>query len=135
MTHGVWEIVGKSDQKIPMEKSIGEAVRGLVRRRWKANAAKSIAREWDLDPKTARNVIENGHVSERTLTKAVRAEGWSFLSALGEELTGETFAQYLHRITEAEAHAQREREAHRDNVVRLQTRAADLAAFLHRQGA
>ena len=27
MTHGVWEIVGRDDQEIPMEKSIGEAVR------------------------------------------------------------------------------------------------------------
>lgn len=133
MTHGAWEIVGKDDQQIPLDKSIGEAVRGLVRRRWKANAAKSIAQAWDLDPKTARNVIQSGHVSERTLTKAVRAEGWSFLSALGEELTGESFAQYLTRITEAEANVQREREAHRDSVVRLQARASELAAVLHRE--
>ena len=133
MTHGAWEIVGLNDRELPLEKSIGDAVRGLVRRRWKTNTAKHVERSWDLDPKTAKNVV--GQVSERTLTKAVRAEGWAFLSALGEELTGESFAQYLHRITEQEAHAQRERERHRDNVVRLETRALELGAVLARKSA
>ena len=135
MTHGAWEIVGQEDRRLPLGKSLGEAVAGLVRHRWPNNAAKQIARTWDLDPKTAKNVVQSGHVSERTLTKAVRAEGWAFLSALGEELTGESFAQYLHRITEAEANAQKEREHHRDNVVRLEARARDLSAVLERKRA
>lgn len=135
MTHGAWEIVGWDDQQLPLEKSIGDAVRGMVRRRWKNNAAKMIERTWDLDPKTARNVVGNGNVSERTLTKAVRAEGWAFLAALGEELTGQSYDQYLASIIEREAHAQKERERVRDNVVRLETRARELGAVLHRQSA
>lgn len=127
--------MGRNDWKIPEEKSLGEAVRELVTRRWTSNAAKQLERQWDLDPKTAKNVVGNGHVSERTLTKAVRAEGWDFLEALGREMTGETYAQYLHRITEREAHAQRERERERDNVRRLETRARDLGHLLSRPAA
>lgn len=114
---------------------MGDAVRDLVRRRWPTNTAKQLERKWDLDPKTAKNVVGNGHVSERTLTKAVRAEGWGFLDALGAELTGETYAQYLSRITEEQAHAQKERERERDNVRRLETRARDLGHLLSRPAA
>lgn len=135
MTHGAWEIVGQDDRELPLEKSIGDAVRGLVRRRWQTNTAKQIERAWDLDPKTAKNIVGNGHVSERTLTKAVRAEGWAFLDALGHELTGESYAEYLHRITERDAHAQRERERERDNVRRLETRARDLGSLPRRSAA
>ena len=135
MTQRTWEIVGRENWKLPLEKSVGDAVRDLVRRRWPNNAAKQLERNWDIDPKTAKNVVGNGHVSERTLTKAVRAEGWDFLAALGEELTGESYAQHLHRITERDAHAQRERERERDNVRRLETRARDLGHLLSRPAA
>ena len=135
MMQRTWEIVGRDDQQLRLDKTIGDAVRALVRRRWANNAAKMIERAWDLDPKTARNVVGNGNVSERTLTKAVRAEGWDFLAALGEELTGESYAQHLHRITERDAHAQRERERERDNVRRLETRARNLGHLLSRPAA
>lgn len=135
MTLGAWEIVGRDDWKLPLDKSVGDAVRDLVRRRWTNNTAKQLERQWDLDPKTAKNVVGNGHVSERTLTKAVRAEGWDFLEALGFELTGETYAQHLHRITERDAHVQKERERERDNVRRLETRARDLGHLPRRTAA
>lgn len=135
MTLRSWEIVGREDWKLPLEKSVGDAVRDLVRRRWPNNAAKQLERSWDLDPKTAKNVVGNGHVSERTLTKAVRAEGWAFMAALTEELTGESYAQYLHQIIERDADVQRERERERDNVRRLETRARDLGRLPHRSAA
>jgi hypothetical protein len=107
MTIGAWEIVGQNNRELPIAKTIGDAVRDLIRRRYASNAAKTIERDWGLDPKTAKNVVGMGHVSERTLTKAVRAEGWSLLLALGAELTGETFDQFEERrlsliIAEAE---------------------------------
>ena len=127
--------MGRNDQELPLEKSIGDAVRGLIRHRWQTNTAKQIERAWDLDPKTAKNVVTNGNVSERTLTKAVRAEGWAFLDALGHELTGESYADYLHRITERDAHDQRERERARDAVRRLEARARDMGCLPHRPSA
>ncbi len=127
--------MGRNDRELPLEKSIGDAVRGLVRRRWQTNTAKQIERAWDLDPKTAKNVVSNGHVSERTLTKAVRAEGWAFLDALGHELTGESYADYLHRIIEREANVQRDRERERDSVRRMEAIAADLVRIPHRPAA
>lgn len=135
MTHGAWEIVGTDNRELPIEKTIGDAVRGLVRRRWNNNAAKMLERHWGLDPKTARNVIGSGHVSERTLTKAVRAEGWDFIAALGVELTGQSYDEHLAYIIEQEANAQKDRERHRDNVVRLETRARELGAVLARKSA
>ena len=92
--------MGQNDRELPFEKTIGDAVRGLVRKRWSSNAAKMLERSWDLDPKTARNVVGQGNVSERTLTKAIRSEGWGFLLALGQELTGQTYDQYLEQRIE-----------------------------------
>lgn len=121
MTATGWEVVGQDYRELPLAKTVGDAMRDLIRRRYPNNAAKIIARDWDLDPKTAKNVVTSGHVSERTLTKAVRAEGWALLEALGVELTGETYHQYeerqLQRIIEEADHA-------RDKLVRLRERRA-----------
>ena len=135
MTSTGWEIVGLNDRNLPLGKTIGDAVRDLVRKRWPNNTAKMIERDLGLDPKTAKNVVGSGHVSERTLTKAVRAEGWDFLDALGQEVTGLSHAQHLTRIIEREAHVQKEREAERDHVRRLQERASRLVALSDRPSA
>lgn len=135
MTQGAWEVVGQEDWKLPLEKSVGDAVRDLVRRRWQSNTAKHLERQWDLDPKTAKNVVGNGHVSERTLTKAIRAEGWSFVAALGEELTGQTYDQHLQNIIEETAREQEARERQRDRVRQMEVRARELGAVLSRPAA
>jgi len=121
MTDRTWEIVGQKDWNLPLEKSLGEAVCGLIRKRWKSNAAKHIEREWDLDPKTAKNVVQNGNVSERTLTKAVRAEGWAFLAALGEELTGQTYEQHLEQRIEETRRVQERIASQRQRIRALET--------------
>lgn len=118
---------------------LGEALQALVRRRHQSNAAKAIASAWGLDTETAKNVVQKGHVSERTLTKAAQAERWALWMALGEELFGETYdaweEQRLQRIIDE---AQRDME----QVRRLRTRAAlmaeqsaDVDATVRRQGA
>jgi hypothetical protein len=86
---------------VPLERQLfalglGEAMAALVRQRYPRDTAKRIARAWDLDPSTASNVVK-GHCSERTLTKALRSEGWPLIEALGATLTGETFEQYQER--------------------------------------
>jgi hypothetical protein len=126
MTLTGWEIVGLDDRKLPLGKTIGDAVRDLVRKRWPHHTAKMIERHWGLDPKTAKNVVASGHVSERTLTKAVRAEGWGFLEALGREVTGESYADHLTRIIERDADVQRDRERERDTVRRMEARTREL---------
>ncbi len=118
--------MGRDNRHLPLDKTIGDAVRDLVRRRWSNNAAKMIEGAWGLDPKTAKNVVGSGNVSERTLTKAIRAEGWAFLDALGQETTGESYADYLSRITQKEADVQRHREAERDRIRSLETQARNL---------
>jgi hypothetical protein len=125
MTSGAWEIVGRNYRELPIAKTIGDALRDLIRRRYANNAAKTIERDWDLDPKTAKNVVTAGHVSERTITKAVRAEGWPLLLALGAELTGETFEQFEERrLTQIIQEA----EIARENIHRMAARRQTLEA-------
>lgn len=94
MTYGAWEIVGRNTQELPLGKTIGDALRDLIRLRFKNNAAKHIEGLWGLDAKTAKNVVTSGHVSERTLTKAARAERWALWMALGEELFGQSYSEW-----------------------------------------
>lgn len=105
--------------------TIGDHVARMVRTRWPRDTAKHIARAWDLDPKTAKNVTL-GHVSERTITKAIAAEGWAILAPLGEAMTGRTYEQHLQSLLD-EADRVRERiEDRRQRVGDLQRQAASL---------
>jgi len=139
MTALGWEIVGQDYRELPLEKSVGAALRDLIRKRYPNNAAKRIERDWDLDPKTAKNVVTSGHVSERTLTKALRAEGWALIAALGTELTGETFAQHEERRLQAIINeAENARQNIRSLAARrasLESQAADLVDALDGQAA
>lgn len=101
MTDTGWEVVGQDYRELPLGKTIGDALRGLIRKRWPNNAAKKIESLWDLDPKTAKNVVSQGNVSERTLTKAALAERWALWLALGEEVFGEPYAAYEERQLQA----------------------------------
>lgn len=76
--------------------SLGEALSELARQRYPRDTAKHLAKAWDIDPATAANVVK-GHASERTLTKAIKAEGWGLLACLGAALTGETYEQFEER--------------------------------------
>jgi len=117
------DFVDQEARHFPTDRTLGEAVRQLIRRRWASNAAKHLEREWDLDPKTAKNVVQAGAVSERTLTKAIRAEGWGFLAALGEELTGHTYDQHLENRIEETRRVKERLKARRERIRQLEARA------------
>jgi hypothetical protein len=111
MTYGAWEVVGEDYRELRLGRTIGDAVRLLVKARFKTNAAKGIETVWRLDPRTARNVVSQGNVSERTLTKAARAEGWAFWMALGEQLFGQSYALWEEeRLTKIIGEAERDLE-------------------------
>lgn len=111
---------------------LADALTDLTRQ--KHTTAKQAARAYGIDPSTAEN-LRKGHLSVPTLEKVARAEGWALWAALGEELFGQSYDAHLAHIIEQESHAQKERERHRDNVVRLQTRARELGHILSRQSA
>jgi hypothetical protein len=112
------------------ELSIGEAVSQMVRQRYPRDTAKLIARAWNIDAGTAVNVVK-GHCSERTLTKAIRAEGWTFITALGATLTGETFDQFEERrLSLIIAEAEFARQNIRNLSARRQTLEARTASAL-----
>lgn len=128
------DFVDQEARHFPTDRTLGEAVRQLIRRRWTSNAAKHLEREWDLDPKTAKNVVQAGNVSERTLTKAIRAEGWGFLAALGEELTGHTYDQHLENRIEETRRVEERLARRRDRVRDLEARASELVRMGHGVG-
>jgi hypothetical protein len=108
---------------VPLERqlfglTLGEALASLARQRYPRDTAKHLSRVWDIDPVTAANVIK-GHASERTLAKAIKAEGWSLLACLGAAITGETFHQYEERTLELKI---KEAEDARENLVRIRSR-------------
>jgi hypothetical protein len=113
MTAWSAEIVGLQTELIPS--TIGELLARMVRRRWPRDTAKSVARAWDLDPKTAKSLTE-GHASERTITKALKAEGWELLDRLGEAVTGQSYVEWVEAKHEAMI---KEAELAKQNIARL----------------
>lgn len=126
MTDGVWEVVGQNDQELPLGTTIGDALRRLIRRRFEHNTAKSIEKKWKLDAKTAKNVVERGCVSERTLTKAALSERWSLWMALGEELFEETYDEFLESIVHEQDRIRQRAAERREHVRRLEASAGEV---------
>lgn len=135
MTEWSAEIVGRNGTTLPPEKSLGDALRELLQRRHKSEARKHIENKWGLDPKTARNVVQSGHVSERTLTKAAKAERWALWAELGEEMFGETYEQFLQGVIDETERARERASARRDHIRSLEARAAGVVSLLDRSAA
>lgn len=125
MTYGAWEIVGLDTRELPFGKTIGGALRDLVRRRWPHHTAKTMERRWGLDRKTAQNVAIESNVSERTLNKAAHAEGWALWHALGVEMFGEGYYEYDQRRIEA---ILQEAQGELSNVRRIRERSEEALA-------
>ncbi|MDB5433537.1 MAG: hypothetical protein JWP35_4653 [Caulobacter sp.] len=106
----------------PLER-LGEALREAARRRWPTNTAKEAARAWNLDSTTAENITK-GHASERTLTKAAKAERWALWMALGELMFAETYEDHLEGIIKETELARQRLEERRDRTRHLEARAA-----------
>ena len=123
MTATGWNFVPEEPQLFG--RSLGEALARMVRERWPRDTAKQVAKAWDLDPSTAANVCR-GHASERTFTKAIKAEGWGILAPLGEAMTGQTYDQHLQLIIEETERARQRIESRRDQVIDLEARARAL---------
>lgn len=123
MTDGAWEIVGRDYRELPLGRTIGDALRELIRARFPHHAAKKIEAIWGLDAKTARNVVSQGNVSERTLTKAAKAERWALWMALGEMMFEESYDEWEERRLRAIIE---EAERDLDRVRRLRPQGADV---------
>lgn len=130
MTHGATDFMTLDRQLF--RRRIADALTDLISQKHKT--AKQAAKAYGIDPSTAEN-LRKGHLSVPTLEKVARAEGWALWTALGEELFGQSYDEYLAHIIEREAHVQRERERTRANVVRLETRARELGHLLSRPAA
>lgn len=110
------------------DRSMGELLAQFVRKRWPRDTAKTVARKWGVDPSTATNLIK-GHASERTISKAIQAEGWPLIMALGEAVTGRSYADFLQDIIHETERARESAATRRDTFVSLEARAAELVGL------
>jgi hypothetical protein len=133
MTEALMDFLPEDRQFFEPEDSLGKALMRAARVRWPHNTAKHILRSWPVDPTTAENVTK-GHASERTVTKAVKADGWDLWMALGELLIGHTYEAHLEGVIHERERARRRAETRRDNLRSLEARAAGLVALCDRPG-
>lgn len=108
---------------------LGDAFAELIHRRWPRDTAKTIARRYDLDPSTAVNAVK-GHVSERTITKAIAKDGWALLAPLGEAMTGQTYDAHLQTLVQEAADAHARARARHERTVALEARAGGVQRLL-----
>ena len=124
MTAIGWDFV-QQDQSELVPRTMGELLASFVRRRWPRNTAKQVQRAWDIDPSTADNLIR-GRASERTITKALRAEGWPLLMAMGEAMTGQAYQDFLQGIVDERERATQQAKAAQAAFESLEARAASV---------
>src|SRR5690606_1106515 len=110
------------------ERSMGELLAVFARRRWPRDTKKHVAGAWGISQPTAENLVK-GHASERTITKALSAEGWPLIMALGQAVTGRSYAEYLGEIVHEQERASAAAAARRDTYVSLEKRAAKLVSL------
>ena len=115
-------------------RTMGELLATFARNRWPRDTAKHVARSWRIDPSTASSLIK-GHASERTITKALRSEGWPLFMALGEALTGQAYDAFLQELVDEQERRRKAASERQDQVRRLEARAAELVALSARPDA
>ncbi len=111
------------------DRSMGELLAEFVRRRWPRDTAKHVSKAWGLSPDTATNITK-GHASERSISKALKAEGWPLLMALGEAMTGQAYDQFLQEAANEQQRAAERARARQDHIRHLEARAGRLVHFL-----
>lgn len=130
MTAIGWDFVQQEPSEL-IPRTMGEFLAEFVRRKWPRNTAKQVQRAWDIDSQTASNLIR-GRASERTISKAIRAEGWPLLRALGEAMTGQSYEQFLEDLIDEQERIRERISARRDHVRALEARTAGLLDALDR---
>lgn len=116
------------DDRQLYDRSMGELLATFVRRRWPRDTTKQVAKAWGVSMPTAENLTK-GHASERTITKALKAEGWPLVMALGEAVTGRSYADHLEEIVHEQERVRAAAAARRDTLVSLEDRARRLVAL------
>jgi len=99
MVDGASHNMGFHPQDLQLTLDAGEAVGRWLRDRYPTHTAKHVARDLQCDVRTAENVID-GHLSKTTITRLLRAYGFSLLLHVGASVLGETYEQSIHRQLE-----------------------------------
>jgi hypothetical protein len=116
------------------DEGIGQILARFVRRAYPSDTAKTVSRRYDLKLSAAENLTK-GHASERAIAKAIRAEGWPLLMALGEAMTGESYEDFLRGVADEHERAAERARARRDHLRTLESRAGRVLASLDRSAA
>lgn len=144
MTSGTGTFLVRDNQKLDLERNLGDALMECAKAMWPFHTQKHVMREWGVAKVTAKNVV-SGLAGASVVTKALRAQqaksknAWALWDALGELVIGETRAEYERRLIKSiieknelarEALAQLDRSA-----VDMESRAAQLVDLGPRLGA
>ena len=76
MTTTTADLMTFGGQGLPFAQDLREALANFARRTWPTNTSGHMAKAWGISKDTAKNVLK-GHASDATVTKIIRAGGWS----------------------------------------------------------
>lgn len=82
------------EQILPFSRDFREAIALYARRQWPLNTSVHAAKAWGLDKATARNVLK-GHASDATITRILRAGGWTMALPVIGAVIGLSAEQFL----------------------------------------
>jgi hypothetical protein len=87
-------IMTSEGQMLPFARDFREALAIYARRTWPLHTSVHAAKAWGIDKTTAKNLLK-GHASDATITRVLRAGGWSMALPVLGAVIGQTAEQYL----------------------------------------
>lgn len=102
MTFWSDDFLGQDNQKLPLQRNLGDAFATLLRGAFPRHSAKELSSELGVDPTTARNGKE-GRAGGAALTRSLHYrqakhdDHWDLWDAIGALIFGETRDQYDER--------------------------------------
>jgi hypothetical protein len=133
VTYGAMEIMTDCGQSLPFARDLREALGLYARRTWPLNTSGHAAKAWGIDKATAANLLK-GHASDTTITRILRANGWSMAipvlgAVIGQSLEDHVTNEIRKVADEREAFAAQEAQ-----LVRLETHLRGGSAAVRRVG-
>lgn len=114
--------------------NLGDLLARFVRATYPHDTAKTVARKYDLKLTAAENLTK-GHCSERSLAKALKAEGWPLVMAIGEAMAGGSYEEFLRGVADEHEREAARARARRDHLRQLEARAGGVLQAMARSAA
>lgn len=120
MTDLAMEIMTSGGQMLPFARDLREAISLYARRKWPINTSGHAAKAWKIDKATAANLLK-GHASDATITRILRAGGWSMATAVVGAVIGHSLEDHINREIKEVARERDEFAAREARLVRVES--------------